>query len=221
MAAACRFGLASTRDTTIFGNMGSTIATHHSQSGFTLMELMIVLSVAAVVLAIGTPNFTEFSRNNRLTAAANDLLGAVQIARTEAIKRQRIVSLCSSANPENAAPSCSNASFRGWIIFEDADANCQRDGDNITLRSADPLSPTVHAAQDQHCASFDPNGYVHTSAGPPPLSHVVFCDDRGTALQPGTTQSAARAVTLSRTGRAAVTRDAATIIGWNLACPGA
>ena len=55
------------------------------ESGFTLMELMITLALAAVILSIGAPSFTEFRRNNRLTSVGNDFLGAVQTARSEAI----------------------------------------------------------------------------------------------------------------------------------------
>lgn len=191
-------------------------------AGFTLMELMIVLSIAAVVLALGAPNFTEFSRNNRLTAAANDLLTAAQLARTEAIKRQRNVSLCTSDNVESPAPTCSNTSFRGWIVFEDTNGNCQRDGaEPLPLRVSDPLDTKVHAAQDQHCSTFGPTGYVRGAGAQPPISHVLYCDSRGLALQGGTNQSAARGLALSRTGRALVTREPAAIGAWALACGGA
>lgn len=185
------------------------------------MELMIVLSLAAVILALGAPNFTEFSRNNRLTAAANDLLGAAQLARTEAIKRQTTVSLCASDNANSAAPTCSNGSFAGWIIFEDTNGNCQRDGaEPPPLRVSDTLSPTVHAAQDQHCSTFGATGYVRGAAGQPPIAHVLYCDERGLALQAGTNQSAARGVAFTPTGRAEVTRNEATLQGWGLACAG-
>ena len=58
-----------------------------TSSGFSVIELMIALLIAAIVLAMGAPSFTEFRKNNRLTGNANDFLGAVQTARTEAIKR--------------------------------------------------------------------------------------------------------------------------------------
>ena len=76
--------------------------------GFTIVELMVTLSIAALILAIGAPSFNEFRRNNRLTGTANDFLGAVQTARTEAIKRQLQVSVCPSANPNDASPTCTN-----------------------------------------------------------------------------------------------------------------
>ena len=56
--------------------------------GFTLMELMIVLTLAGIILALGAPSFGEFRRNNRMAGIANDFLVGVQIARSEAIKRQ-------------------------------------------------------------------------------------------------------------------------------------
>ena len=53
--------------------------------GFTLFELMMVLALAAVILGIGVPNFRDFQRNNRLTVAANDVLGMVITSRAEAL----------------------------------------------------------------------------------------------------------------------------------------
>ena len=56
--------------------------------GFTLPELMVVLALAAMILAIGVPNFREFQRNNRLTVAANDVLGLILSSRGEALTRR-------------------------------------------------------------------------------------------------------------------------------------
>src|SRR5262245_52432902 len=56
--------------------------------GFSLMELMVVLSIAAVVVGIGAPSLTQFLKNNRLTNTANDVLSGIVKARSEAIKLQ-------------------------------------------------------------------------------------------------------------------------------------
>lgn len=56
---------------------------------------------------------SEFRRNNRLSSASNDLLGALQLARTEAIKRQRTVALCATADPQAAEPACSGRRVLG------------------------------------------------------------------------------------------------------------
>ncbi len=90
--------------------------------GFTLVELAITVTVLAVLMGLAAPLFNEVINSNRLTGNANELVAAVQIARSEAIRGNVRTSLCQSTDGAN----CSNASpWRGWIVF--ADAN----GDNV------------------------------------------------------------------------------------------
>jgi prepilin-type N-terminal cleavage/methylation domain-containing protein len=56
------------------------------RNGFTLYELLITLLIVGMVLTLGIPNFTEFTRNSRMTATANDLHSALQLARSEAAR---------------------------------------------------------------------------------------------------------------------------------------
>jgi type IV fimbrial biogenesis protein FimT len=65
----------------------------NSNSGVTLIELMIVIVIAAILLAIGIPAFQDAIDRNRLKAAAENLYGDLQFAKTEAIKRNRTVRL--------------------------------------------------------------------------------------------------------------------------------
>ncbi len=192
------------------------------EGGFTLLELMIVLALAAVILAIGAPSFTEFRRNGRLTADANDFLTAVQRARTEAVKQQRTVSLCATDDPLAVAPACSgNADFSGWIVFSDPDDNCAladpaQDVAQVGGKPAADRGRVVSAA-DVACLSFGANGFL---LGTPAATarHIVYCDERSYALQGGTNQSAARGIEVARTGRGEVVRDPARLSAWGLAC---
>lgn len=194
-------------------------------AGFTLMELMIVLALAAVILSIGAPSFNEFRRNNRLTGVGNELLGAMQTARSEAIKRQVPVAVCPSDNPGDAAATCSGGAYTGWIVFADPDNNCVRDAGNPAiepvLRVGATIDPALSVRSNGVCASFGGNGFLQDiPTAATRARNTLFCDDRGKALQAGTNQSAARGIDVSQTGRSRVTRVPAEInvAPWT-ACP--
>ena len=90
--------------------------------GFTLVELAITVTVLAVLLGLSAPLFTSMVNGNRLTGNANELVAAVLIARSEAIRGNVRTSLCQSTD----GATCSNTSpWRGWIVFTDVD------GDNL------------------------------------------------------------------------------------------
>jgi type IV fimbrial biogenesis protein FimT len=186
--------------------------------GFSLIELMIVLLLAGAILAIGAPSFGDMMRNSRLTQAANDFLAATQLARTEAIKRQFPVALCSSSTPADPDAQCNAGDFIGWIAFEDRNGDCVRGADEAILRTAGPLDTSIANASDGACISYSPNGFTQVAAGVAPLSRVIFCDLRGLMLQTGTELTAARAIQISRSGRPALTRDPVLVGSWNMPC---
>jgi type IV fimbrial biogenesis protein FimT len=62
-----------------------------SYRGFTLLELMVTVSVLAILLTLGIPAFGDMVRNNRVTAQTNQLVSAINTARSEAVKRGRNV----------------------------------------------------------------------------------------------------------------------------------
>ena len=66
-------------------------------SGFTLIELMITLAIASILLSVGIPSFQSIFEINRLATQANELVGAVNLARSEAIKRGQDVTVQASA----------------------------------------------------------------------------------------------------------------------------
>ncbi len=179
---------------------------------------MIVLLLAGAILAIGAPSFGDMMRNNRLTQAANDFLAAAHLARTEAVKRQFPVSLCSSSEPNSPGAQCNAGDFIGWIAFEDRNGDCVRGADETILRVAGPLDSSIANASDGACISYSSSGFTQFAPGVTPLTHVIFCDLRGLALQNGTDQTAARAVQVSRSGRPALSRDPSLIGSWDMPC---
>jgi type IV fimbrial biogenesis protein FimT len=193
--------------------------------GFTLPELMITIALIALLVGIGTPNFREFRRNARLTESSNDLLTAVVLARAEAIKTQRTVSLCASDNVDADEPTCSDDDFRGWIVFQDRNTDCVRDAGEELLRQDGPVNEQVIAAGNASCVTFASTGFVVPDPDGPAdgTYRLLFCDDRGIERQAGQDQSAGRGVHISQTGRARVTREVGTgsefdLSEWGINC---
>ncbi len=182
-------------------------------SGFTLMELMVVMALAGVLLAIAVPNFREFIRNSRLTSAANDLIVSISAARTEAVKRQLPVAVCATADPNASPPVCSGGAYTAWVVWVDANNNWTPD--NVAAEEVLSRHPrldaslTVKVDEDESgIVKFLPSGFAAPpgAGGFDPTSNIVICDERG--LDVGTAAGlAGRAMFITATGRARVTRD--------------
>ena len=85
----------------------------HSQ-GFTLIELLVVVAIIAITLGIGLPSFQSVIASNRLTASANDMVIALQIARSQAIKQVKFAGV--SIHTNDAGTTAANK----WIAFLDS-----------------------------------------------------------------------------------------------------
>lgn len=83
------------------------------QCGFTLIELMVTLAIAAVLMMVGVPSFVAFQRNSELTSQTNSLVAALNAARTEAMKR--------NTNAYVVPGGSENKWSDGWIVFADTD----------------------------------------------------------------------------------------------------
>jgi type IV fimbrial biogenesis protein FimT len=90
-----------------------------SATGFTLIELMIVLLIVAVVSALGGPALNETVKRNRLRVQADRILTTLNLARSEAVKRNQSVSICSSSD----GAACSGDWEDGWIIFSNSNGD--------------------------------------------------------------------------------------------------
>lgn len=189
-----------------------------NNAGFTLLEVLVAVTVLALLLGIGVPGFRDFVRNSRMTAAANDIVTDFSIARSEAVKRRVPVTLCKSQNLTACDVDAAGA-FRSWIMFvDDADpaVAAGTDGDGVVdvgeviLRQrtiADTITVTTNA--NARRVTFLPSGYpIGTAAGN--VTQFVLCDDRGNETSVGG-NSAARGVQILATGRPVAVRDLASI----------
>jgi len=148
-------------------------------AGFTLVELMVAITIAAILIAIAAPNFTDTVRANRVQSQLSDLRGDLNFARSDAVSRGRYVTLCPS---NDNYQSCSGNWGDGWFIFIESDKKVNvgtyESGDTIvrkhpglsgnTLRVVDNSAPAV---AQSHITFFN-SGHV---SEPNPLT-LWLCD---------------------------------------------
>ena len=105
---------------------------HSHGTGATVLELMVTLSIAAILLSLAAPSYESFTNRQRMKAALGALHADLMAARSQAIYRNRIVVAC-PGNPADGCTSGSNWS-KGWIVYEDGNGDRQRQEDEHLLR---------------------------------------------------------------------------------------
>lgn len=90
---------------------------------------MVTLSILGILLSIAVPNYITFIQNARLTGQANELVTALNYARSEAIKRGIRTTVC-SRGATNTSCAGSNTWDTGWLVFVDCDSDGIRDTGN-------------------------------------------------------------------------------------------
>ena len=172
-------------------------------AGTTLVELLTTLTIVAVLATVAIPSFHTFHLNNQRATVVNGFLHSLFLARSEAIKRGHIVSVCRSSDGRNCE-SRSGDWRGGWIVFanRDRDDPPERDSGEDLIASSGGW-PDGSITSNRGAYSFRPTtqGVVNGT--------IVFCDSRGSAY--------ARAIIISHTGRPRVAqRDSE---GKPLRCP--
>jgi type IV fimbrial biogenesis protein FimT len=126
-------------------------------SGFTLIELLLVVAMLAVVLTIGAPALTTMVINNRISAAAGDLMSDFMFARSTAISRSQRTGVCASSDQATCNGSGWN---QGWIIYLDANNNNTFDAGDTIVRVREALASgmTVTPAPNALNIQFRPSG---------------------------------------------------------------
>lgn len=83
------------------------------ERGFTLIELLVTVTMLAILVTLAAPSFNNSIRDNRVETEANSMIVAVANARSEALKRGRMVSICPSAD----GATCGSDWSLGWMVY--------------------------------------------------------------------------------------------------------
>jgi type IV fimbrial biogenesis protein FimT len=171
---------------------------------------MVLLGVIAIAFGLGVPLFSGIAANNRMLVAANDLVTSLHSARSEAVKRAAVVTLC--ATPDGAGACIGNGNLgSGWTVFVDPDADGVIDPGEAILQRYPGFS-----AELRNRVSRDAVEIQFAELGGMPLLEpltqlaIQICDPRGD-VDTGRGVAAGRLIVVSAIGRPQLVRDRATL----------
>lgn len=164
------------------------------QRGVTLLELLVTILIFGVVAAIALPNMQSFIQSNQITSQANSLVGALNLARGEAITRGVNVTVCSSNNQTT----CGGTWANGWIVFVDSAALGAAPVVVTILQVYSPLEGGATLTGGPAYIRYTARGLADLAADPAPYE----------LRTPGCTGMQGRAIDVSITGQITTTDDA-------------
>lgn len=165
-----------------------------NQRAFTLLELMVTLAVAGILLTIATPFLGEVVRSYRLTQAANELVGAANLARGEAIQRGSRVTLVPCLWNEQAGTCTDGSSWEeGWALI----AGPPQGSTDLKVTSANLLRLFSGLSADVFMSNISP-GYLSFSRDGRALKWDGFPQNQTVTLSAGDNS---RQVIINRLGR--------------------
>ena len=178
-----------------------------ARRGFSLIELMVTVAVAALVMALGVPSFLRAIGRHAIQAQAEELQDAVRFGRNEAMKRSGPVVLCRTdpATPGHCAGT--GGSWQTWILFADvARSGAFAAGDPI-LRQHVEVSRRMTVSSDTASVRFESTGIAHSETG---ATVFLLAPAGGSADTPGTDRGLTRRVCVNPRSEVAIVEGGAT-----------
>lgn len=177
---------------------------HTLHFGFTLIELMLTLLILGVLVALAAPMMDSTLKTQSVRGLQKDLHNALVYARSEAVTRNRVISVCASSNGTSCAGSWSD----GWLIFVDSSSGGYGDGvydaNETLLRvteyegtgTATVMNPDASPPAAISSITFSLRGYTYSSG----RAFVQVCPS-------DSDDKFARGLMLERSGRVLYSRD--------------
>lgn len=149
------------------------------QCGYTLPEILVTISILAILGSVAIPGMENIVLDNRRVSVTTDFMRALQLARSEAAARNQRVTVCASANGSG----CSAQSYwnSGWIVFNDLDLNGQPSGANESILMYVQNNDSIELTPGSFttAVTFRPNGRAMGATVDTNSGEFVFCDRRG------------------------------------------
>ena len=153
------------------------------QLGLTLIELIVVLAVAAIITTTAIPGFQSLIQNNRMSTTVHAFVTSLHLARSEAVKRGDNITICKSADTST----CTTAGGwdQGWIVFVDKNGNGVREtaSEELIRAQSELIGGTTINGQDDvdTYISYSGTGFTRKVGGGTlntSKSTLIFCDKR-------------------------------------------
>ena len=180
-------------------------------SGFTLLEVMVVLAIVAILATLAAPSLQAQIQSSIISSNVNTFMADMRFARSESIRRGGGVVMCRSDSPEAANPTCGigagpggNGWVSGWIIFHDLNNNGDKADAEPLLKVQGPITAMDSIADGGNSTKFQ-----FTATGRQGLGGAASFQFGG-GNYPNTRQ---RMVCVSMSGRVRVAGDGNTACG--------
>ena len=174
-----------------------TLATA-KQRGFTLVELMIVLTIVGILLSITVPSMAAIVDSVKLSSTTNMFMSSMRLARSESTRRGVRVAMCKSY--DGTSCSVSGGWEQGWIVFQDLNGNGDLDANEKVIERVDGLASSLRFTGNQNVAryiAYNAGGTARTATGAMLAGTLTLCHVSASTAE-------GRLIVISSGGRARV-----------------
>ena len=173
---------------------------HNATKGFTLVELVVALGLAAALICLSMPTYGEWIATSEVMNEAQHLAGSMNRARAEAINSGFRVNLCQSAGGRQCVPA--GTWERGWILFIDSNGDGQVNAGERVLWTEEAAAPGITMAANaplKHYVSYTSLGHARMLNGALQMGTFTVCLQGRNAVD----------VVLAHSGRVRIARSKA------------
>ena len=139
--------------------------------GFTLVELMVVVGIAALITALALPSFADFVQRFQIDRYAANLRGTINNARQQALRTGLETVVCKRVVMQNACSTLATDGYeKGWIVFHDQTAAFTATAASTDRNGIFDPTETLIQATDGTSANFRTQSFPTSSANNPPIA---------------------------------------------------